>query len=299
MIRLSNITKKFDTKVAISNLSLDIEPGLYGLVGQNGAGKSTLFRLISGVYNADEGEILIDTFLSTTKQAKERIFFLPDTPYAPNNADAKETLAFYRLFYNIDETKFYNLVQYFNLPLLTKIRVYSKGMRRLLFIALALSVDSPILLLDEAFDGLDPLVLETVKYQILQLYEDKNRTIIVSSHNIAALEKLVDRFIIIHDGRLRDNGDIEHLGETFVKYQAIFTSECSEQILAAHGLRIVSYRKVGSIVNFVITETVKIDVKELLEDLNPTLLEAIPIDATEIIALQMMMARRELGYEKN
>jgi len=299
MIRISNVTKSFDKKVAINNLSIDIEPGLYGLVGQNGAGKSTLFRLISGVYTANNGEILVDSFLSSTKQSKERIFFLPDTPYAPNNADAKDTLMFYRLFYKIDETNFYNLVHLFNLPLLTKIRTYSKGMRRLLFIALALSVDCPILLLDEAFDGLDPLVLETVKYQILKLYEDTSKTIIVSSHNISALEKLVDRFIVIHNGRLRDNGDIEHLGETFVKYQAIFTNSCSEELLATHGLNVVSYRKIGSVINFVISQKTQLDINEALNDLKPTLLEIVPIDASEIIALQMMVARKEQANENN
>ena len=78
MIQISNATKRFDQKVAISSLSLDIDTGVIGLVGQNGAGKSTLLRMIAGVYQVDEGKILVDSFLSTSKESKELVFFLPD-----------------------------------------------------------------------------------------------------------------------------------------------------------------------------------------------------------------------------
>lgn len=298
MIRISDLTKRFDEKEAISSLTLDIAPGITGLVGQNGAGKSTLFRLISGVYEADEGEILVDTYFASTKQSKELIFFLPDDPYAPANSDIKGTLDFYKLFYRVDEQKFYQLVEQFHLPKDVKIRKFSKGMRRLLFIALALSIDVKILLLDEAFDGLDPLVLETVKSELLKIYDDHEKTIVVSSHNITALEKLVDKFIVIHEGKLRSDGTIDFLGDTFVKYQAIFQNECSEEILTKHGLEVITYRKIGSISNFVLNKKGNLDIEKVLADLKPTLLENIPIDANEIILLQMLVARKENKDEK-
>ena len=298
MIRIMNLTKRFDEKEAISSLSLDIGPGITGLVGQNGAGKSTLFRLISGVYEADEGEILVDSFLASTKQSKERIFFLPDDPYAPANSDIFGALDFYKVFYDIDEGKFFHLVDQFHLPHNVKIRKFSKGMRRLLFIALALSINVQILLLDEAFDGLDPLVLEIVKSELLKIYDDQNKTIVISSHNISALEKLVDKFVIIHEGKLRSDGSIDYLGDTFVKYQAIFQEECSEDILVEHGLDVITYRKIGSISNFVINKKGGLDVEKVLKDLKPSLLENIPIDANEIIILQMTLARKENKDEK-
>ena len=292
MIEIKNLTKSFGNKTAISNLSLNIDKGLIGLVGHNGAGKSTLFRLISGVYLPNEGSIKIDGYDSTTKEAKEKIFFLPDDPYAPAGADIKETLSFYSTFYDIDVEKFNEIIDEFNLPRDKKVRVFSKGMRRLLFIALTLSINCEILLMDEAFDGLDPVVLESVKYQILKIYEE-NRTIILSSHNVVALEKLVDKFIVIHEGKLSGNGSLDFLGETFEKYQALFAKECNERILERHGLKVISYRKMGSIYNFVIVNQNKNDVNELLKDLEPTLLENIPIDANEIILLQMLSAKKE------
>ena len=298
MIQISNATKRFDQKVAISSLSLDIDTGVIGLVGQNGAGKSTLLRMIAGVYQVDEGKILVDSFLNTSKESKELVFFLPDDPYAPINSDINSVLEFYKLFYDVDEDIFDNLVDKFTLPRKVKINKFSKGMKRLLFIALSLSINCRYLLLDEAFDGLDPLVLETVKEQIVRICKDKEKTVVVSSHNVTALEKLVDKFVVIHDGRLSKDGDLDSLGETFVKYQAIFKEAVDEETLTQLGLNVLSYRKAGSIHNFVINNSKNIDVEKILDKLNPTLLENIAIDANEIILLQMALAKKESKHHE-
>ena len=298
MIQISNATKRFDQKVAISSLSLDIDTGVIGLVGQNGAGKSTLLRMIAGVYQVDEGKILVDSFLNTSKESKELVFFLPDDPYAPINSDINSVLEFYKLFYDVDEDIFDNLVDKFTLPRKVKINKFSKGMKRLLFIALSLSINCRYLLLDEAFDGLDPLVLETVKEQIVRICKDKEKTVVVSSHNVTALEKLVDKFVVIHDGHLSKDGDLDSLGETFVKYQAIFKEAVDEETLTQLGLNVLSYRKAGSIHNFVINNSKNVDVEKLLDKLNPTLLENIAIDANEIILLQMALAKKESKHHE-
>ena len=166
-------------------------------------------------------------------------------------------------------------------------------MKRLLFIALSLSINCKYLLLDEAFDGLDPLVLETVKEQIVRICKDKEKTVVVSSHNVTALEKLVDKFVVIHDGQLSNDGDLDSLGETFIKYQAIFEKEADEETLIELGLNVLSYRKAGSIHNFVIDNKDNKDVAKILSKLNPSLLENIAIDANEIILLQMALAKKE------
>ncbi len=163
MIEISNLTKRFDQVAAVDQLNLTISEGITGVVGENGAGKSTLFRLISGVIDPSEGEILVDGHRSDTKEAKEKIFFLPDNPYVPNGSYLKDIEEFYSCFYEIDSEKYHHMLEVFNLPTNKKVSTFSKGMRRQALIALALSVKTPYLFLDEAFDGLDPLVLETIK----------------------------------------------------------------------------------------------------------------------------------------
>ena len=300
MITVNNVTKRFDEKVAISSLSLQFEPGITGLVGQNGAGKSTLLRMIAGVYNYDEGEILIDSFSCDSRESKSLVFFLPDTPYYPENSDAKDVYHFYNLFYNVDKERYFKLLKSFKLPLNTKISKYSKGMKRLLFVSLALSINCKALLLDEAFDGLDPLVLETVKVTIAKICKEEDKIVVISSHNVLALEKLVDRFVLIRDGKLSNEGDLDSLGETFVKYQAIFDkTPCNEMLLSGLGLNVISYRQIGSIHSFVISKSNDQDIETILRKLEPTILEAAPIDSSEIILLQMALANKENENEKD
>lgn len=299
MIEIKNLVKTFGSVRAVDDLSITINSGINGLIGENGAGKSTLLRMIAGVYNVDEGEILVGPYHPTSKESKELVFFLPDTPYYPNNIGIKGLYAFYNMFYNVNKEQFFELAKKFNLPLDRKISKFSKGMKRLAFVALALSVDCKILLLDEAFDGLDILVLETVKETIVKLCKNEDKTVVISSHNVLALEKLVDRFVLIRDGKLSNEGDLNELGETFVKYQAIFNNAvCNEQILTGFGLRVVSYRQVGSIHNIVINKKNGEDIEAVLRKLEPSLLEEVAIDSSEIILLQMALANKEAEHEK-
>ena len=137
------------------------------------------------------------------------------------------------------------------------------------------------------------LVMEKIKYELLNIYDKQNKTIVISTHNVYALEKLVDKFIVIHDGRLQSNNTLEHLGETFIKFQAILVP-CDVNTLLKLGLEVVSFRKVGSIDTFVLDTKMPIaTVEKLLESLEPTLLETISIDANEIVMLQMMTAEKE------
>jgi len=298
VIKVINVTKRFDEKIAINSLSVDIKPGITGIVGQNGAGKSTLLRMMAGVYQTSEGTIVNNGHLSNTQKSKEIVFFLPDNPYAPINVDIKGVYEFYAMFYKIDKEKFYQLIALFKLPLKTGIHKFSKGMKRLVFVALALSINVDILLLDEAFDGLDPLVLQIVKEQLVKLCEDENKIIVISSHNINSLEKFADRFIIMNEGIVRTDGELESIGEKFVKYQAVFPEGIDyKELMEKNGLKIVSYKKVGSFVTFVVLKDENIDIEKYLSTLGPSVLEEIPIDPEEVVIFEMALASKEAKYE--
>lgn len=299
MINIINATKSFDGKYAVSSLSTDIKPGITGILGQNGAGKSTLLRLIAGVYKPTYGSILVDGFSSESKESKEKVFFLPDDPFAPINSDIKDVYNFYDMFYNINKEKFYQLIETFKLPTKVKIAKFSKGMKRLVFIALALSMKVDVLLLDEAFDGLDPLALETVKEQIVKLCHNGSRIVVISSHNVSSLEKFTDRFILMNNGKIANDGDIDTLGEKFVKYQAIFTEgTCSKEVLEKQGINVVSYHQIGSFVNFVVVKDGHINIDKYLNTLGPKTIEEAPIDANDVVLLEMALANKELQHEE-
>ena len=289
MIEINKLTKTFKDVKAVNELSLTINPGINGLVGENGAGKSTLLRLLSDVYQADYGTITIDGVNHDDVKSKKRIFFLCDNPITGASANIEQTFELYSSLFDLDKARFQSIIKELRLPLKRRVSTFSKGMRRQLFIAIALSFKGEYLLLDEAFDGLDPLVLDTIKQEIIK--DADRKTYIVSSHNITSLERLCDNFILLSKGRCKKTGNIEDLGTNFAKYQIFIKEAMTKKDLEALGYKILSFKKLGSINNVVFYN--EIDDKALKEKYNVLLLERIPIDPDEIIALEMLDARRE------
>lgn len=288
MIQIEHLTKRFGNVTAVNNFTLNIDKGLIGLVGENGAGKSTLLRLISNVYDQTSGTILIDGVSNKDREAKKRLFFLCDKPYVPVNTSIKEVFNLYSSLFDMDEEKFTSIMKKLNLPTNRKVSTFSKGMQRQFFIAMALSAKVDYLLLDEAFDGLDPLVLEVIRQEIIKAGEGK--TFILSSHNMSSLERLCSSFIILSKGRLAIDGKAEDLGENMVKYQILFKNPTSKEKLEKDGIELISYKTVGSIVHIV----TKDDVQSLIQEkYHPILLEQVAIDPDELIVLQMMDAKKK------
>ncbi len=297
MIEIKNLTKKFDSVTAANNLSLTIGKGIYGLVGENGAGKSTLFRLICNVINQDSGEILIDGIDNSQKEAKEKVFFLPDNPYIKPFQAIPSILYFYKSFYDIDENRFYSLIQAFDLPLNLRVDGFSKGMKRQLFIAIALSIKAKYILLDEAFDGLDPLVMQKIKEMILYKQDEEKPTIIIASHNISSLNQIADRILLLCKGKLAQEKSIEDMAFEMVKYQvAVNKKALTEKDITDLGFELINLRRIGSIDYIVIKSNP--DFKKKMNDaFHPVIIEEIPLDAEEIITLDMMAARKETQHE--
>ncbi len=289
MIVINNLSKSFGEVRAVNDLTITINNGITGLVGENGAGKSTLLRLISDVYKKDEGEILIDDIKNTDVEAKKKVFFLSDYPYAPMGTSVMQTFEFYDSLFDLDKDVFLKLLKELSLPKNRKVTTFSKGMRRQLFICIALSFKGKYILLDEAFDGLDPLVLSTIRDQIIANAEEK--TYIISSHNINSLQRLCDNFILLSKGKCRKKGTIEDIGTNFVKYQLFTKDEVKKEDLKEMGFKILSFKKVGSIYNIVFFN--EIDEQKIKDKYNVLLLETISIDPDELIALEMLSAKKE------
>ena len=289
MISIKNLTKTFGPVKAVNDLTIDIYPGINGLIGENGAGKSTLLRLISDVYQQDNGEITVDELSNKDISVKNNIFYLSDNPYAPHSMNVEQVYDLYATLFDLDRNNFEGIMKKLKLPFDRKVSTFSKGMRRQFFIAIALSAKAEYVLLDEAFDGLDPLVLDVIKQEIIK--EADHKTYIISSHNISSLERLCDNFILLSKGRCKKNSDMEHLGENFVKYQILTKEEIKEEDLQAVAIRTLTFKKLGSIYNIVTYGA--IDEDKLKEKYHVILCERIPIDPDELIALEMLNARKD------
>ena len=291
MIEIKNVTHSLGGRKILDNITLCLPEGsIMGLVGINGAGKTTLLRLISGVYTADGGEILCDGAPVSSERARENIFFLPDDPYYTIYTTGKSLFELYCVFYpQMDRAVFLEYMQSFGLDEKKPIRNFSKGMRRQLYIALALSVKPKYLLLDEAFDGLDPLARLAFKKAINVAAEEYGTSVLISSHSLRELEDFCDSYALIDNMTIASSGDIAERVNRFCKFQLAFSEDFCEDIFK--GLPTVSLEKTGRFVR-VVLEGDENEMKSLLERLGAAIVEQMPMDFEEMFIHEV----KERGY---
>ena len=286
MIKIKNLNKSFDTKKVLQNLNIEIKDGeVFGLVGINGAGKSTLLRTISGVYKADSGIVYIDNQdVFDNPNIKKDIFFLSDDPYFPPNSTDQSILNFYKSFYALNEVKFYEIINKFNLDISRTVNNFSKGMKRQLYIALALAIAPKYLLLDEAFDGLDPLARLIFKRTLNEILEEKQITVIISSHSLRELEDICDSYGLLDNGVITNTGSIEDRKLIYHKYQLAFNSELNKEDFK--DLNIVSFNRIGRIIKIVAKGNDE-EIFNTLQKYNPLLIDKINIDFEELFIIEV------------
>ena len=170
MMTLKGTVKRFGEFAALDGVDLEIPKGTaFGLLGSNGAGKSTILRLFSGIYQAENGEVLIDgENVYDNVNAKQKVFFINDETVQFSNFTLIQLKNFYKQFYpNFSEDIFAHLQGIIRLPANRRISTYSKGMKRQAIVITGIACCTPYLLLDEAFDGLDPTMRIIVKRMLV------------------------------------------------------------------------------------------------------------------------------------
>ena len=293
MIFASNLTKTFGETVALDNIELNIGRGqVFGLIGSNGSGKSTLLRILSGVYIADSGKALIvDQEILDNPALKSKIFFLSDTPYYFANATLKEMAEFYsKMYKNFSYERLSELSKSFPIDHNTKMNNMSKGMMRQASIMLAFASCPDYLFLDEAFDGLDPVMRESLKRLITKDIIDRDLTVIITSHNLRELEDMCDRVGLLHKGKIIFNDNLENLKGKVHKVQAAFNS--IQSIENFKGLEILKFERTGSMVQLVARGR-KDEILDHINKMQPILLESIPPTLEELFIFEL----GGLGYD--
>ena len=280
MIEIRNMSHTLGNKIILKEINLDVPDNtILGIVGINGAGKSTLLRLLSGVYLPDDGCILYDGKNPAVPETRKDIFFLPDDPYYTAFMTPSSLFEYYKAFYpNAEQALYDALLTTYKVKLKGKMRNFSKGMRRQVFIALSLAIKPKYLLLDEAFDGLDPLSRKVFKDAIISLVEEGHTTVLISSHSLRELEDFCDRFILIDDNTIKTQGDIAaHVG-SMCKFELAFTEAVSEDAFAS--LPIVSLTVKNRFVQIVL-EGESDEMRERLTQLSPAVIDEMPLDFEE------------------
>lgn len=204
---LKNVNKKYEkSNFAIKDISFSIPEGsIVGFIGENGAGKSTTMNCILNVIRRDSGTIEIFGREMTDEDIdiRENIGVVYDSNNFPEYLTAKQLADILgRIYSKWDDFCFEQFLRRFGLPESQKIKRYSRGMSMKLAIAVALSHDSKLLILDEATSGLDPIMRDEILDVLLEFVKQENHSILLSSHITSDLEKIADYIVFIHNGEI-------------------------------------------------------------------------------------------------
>ncbi|MBS7315200.1 MAG: ABC transporter ATP-binding protein [Clostridiaceae bacterium] len=204
-LELHNLTKQYDG-FSLGPVNLTLPSGcIMGFIGENGAGKSTTIKLILNLIRRDGGEISIlgQTLSSRNPALKEQIGVVMDESSFPDNLSLKNVdLILKNCYQTWSSERFFRYCNKFDIPEKKVIREYSRGMKMKLSIAVALSHNSRLLILDEATSGLDPVVRDEILDVFLEFIQDERNSIFISSHIISDLEKICDYITFIHKGQI-------------------------------------------------------------------------------------------------
>ncbi|HWT75594.1 MAG TPA: ABC transporter ATP-binding protein [Mobilitalea sp.] len=199
ILECKSLTKKFSGLTALNNVNLTLERGrIIGLLGPNGSGKTTLIKIINGLLVPNSGEILING-KKPGPETKKIVSYLPEKTYLPEWMRVSDTIEFFKDFYkDFDEKTCYDMLERLHLDPQKRMKSLSKGTKEKVQLILVMSRKADLYCLDEPIGGVDPAARDYILNTIISNYNE-NATILISTHLIADIEKVLDEVIFIKD----------------------------------------------------------------------------------------------------
>ena len=211
LLEIKNLYKNYGEKQVLNNITLTVPQGkIIGLLGKNGTGKTTLIKLINGLLTPTEGEIIFEGE-KIGPQSKLNIAYLPERTYLDKSMTINETLKFFKEFYsNFDIDKAKDLLKKLDLNENQKIIKMSKGMQEKVQLVLVMSRIADLYILDEPLGGVDPATRDYILDIILSNFNE-SASVIISTHLIADIERILDEVIFIDKGKIILHSDSDEL----------------------------------------------------------------------------------------
>lgn len=220
VISAQGVSKHYGKKVALDNVNLQIASGkIVGLIGPNGAGKTSLLKGVLGLAPVD-GELSVLGMNPQRERVKllERVSFIADTATLPQWISVRELIDYTEGVHpRFSRTQCLTYLAETSIALTDKVRALSKGMVTQLHLALIMSIDSELLVLDEPTLGLDILYRKQFYENLLNDYYDSQKTIVITTHQIEEVEEILTDLVFINHGKIVLNASMEQISETYVE----------------------------------------------------------------------------------
>ena len=211
LVKCENVNKFYDKKHVLKDVNLTIPKGkIIGLLGKNGTGKSTLIKLINDLLTPDSGTILING-KEIGIESKKIISFLPERTYLDKTMTVEKVIEYFEDFYeNFDSKKAKKLLKDLDLDIKQKLSKMSKGMQEKVQLVLVMSRKAELYILDEPLGGVDPATRDYILDTILSNFNE-GATVIISTHLISDIERILDEVIFIDKGKIILQSDCDEL----------------------------------------------------------------------------------------
>ena len=211
LLEINHLYKSYDSKNVLCDINLKVKQGkIIGLLGKNGTGKSTLIKLINNLLVPDKGNIKVNG-KAIGVESKKIISYLPERTYLNKNMTVLEVINYFRDFYdNFDSAKAIKLLQDLKLDVNQKLSKMSKGMQEKVQLVLVMSRKAKLYILDEPLGGVDPATRDYILDTILNNFSD-DASIIISTHLISDVERILDEVIFIDNGKIIIQSDADNL----------------------------------------------------------------------------------------
>ena len=213
ILECRELTKYFDSARALDHVSLTVEPGrIVGLLGPNGSGKTTLIKLANGLLTPSEGEVLVCD-MAPGKESHASVSYLPERTCIPTWMSVKQLLDFYGDFYrDFNRKAAEEMLTHLNIRLTQRIKQMSKGTREKVQLIMVMSRAAKLYLLDEPIGGVDPATRDYILSTIIGNYNPE-AAVIISTHLIADVEKVLDEVIFINQGQVVLQSSVDEIRE--------------------------------------------------------------------------------------
>lgn len=282
MIKIEGATKSFGEFKALDKIDITIKKGtIYGIIGENGAGKTTLIKSLVGIYTLDEGSITVDgESIYENNKIKCKIGYVADQNQYFKGYRIKHLIEFYKETYpTFSEEAFHVYNQKMKLNTHKKVYQLSKGMQMRLALILNLAIKPEILVLDEPTSGLDAIVKKEILDLIIQEVEEREMTVLISSHHLSELERICDEMSMIGHGHITYQSTVDDLKQKVKKVQVVFEKKVPEELSEWKDILDISH--IGS-VYYIVTREYSQEFEDRIRNLGVKLLEIIPLSLEEI-----------------
>lgn len=213
ILECKGLTKKYGDKCALNNIDLAIDRGrIVGLLGPNGSGKSTIIKLANGLLLPTNGGIYINGEAPGVN-TKKIVSYLPERSYLSDWMKVSDIIKFFQDFYsNFNASKAYEMLKRLNISPEDKLKTMSKGTKEKVQLILVMSREAELYLLDEPIGGVDPAARDYILNTIISNYSE-NATVVISTHLIADIEKVLDDVIFINQGKVVMSAAVDEIRE--------------------------------------------------------------------------------------